>query len=317
MKNYYEILGIPEDSIDSDIKKAYRSLSLKYHPDRNPSEEAKTKILDVNEAYETLSDAGRRKQYDMQRAGGGDNGFPPGFPPGFGGGFPPGFGGGFPPGFGGGEHDDIQNLLNMMFGGGGGGPANIRIFHSSGAGNPFAFANMHKPEPIEKTIEIELEQAFTGATIEVSYDRVVIANNVKTNHTDTIPVVLRAGIQDGETLILSERGHFVREHKGDLRIIVKIKPHAIYTREGSDLHLNRTITLKESLCGFVLEFLHLNGKMLRLTHSATTQIIKPRSSKTINGFGMQQGTSNLVIHFDISFPDSLTEDQINSLASIL
>ena len=68
MTSYYDILGISTDATDADVKKAYRTLSLKYHPDRNPSEEAKEKIQKINEAYETLGDPALRKQYDTKDA---------------------------------------------------------------------------------------------------------------------------------------------------------------------------------------------------------------------------------------------------------
>jgi len=76
MPNHYEVLGVAKDAVEQEIKKAYRSLSLKYHPDRNSSEEAITKIQQVNEAYEILSDQSKRQQYDMEQAGG----FPGGMP---------------------------------------------------------------------------------------------------------------------------------------------------------------------------------------------------------------------------------------------
>jgi DnaJ-class molecular chaperone len=68
MTSYYDILGVSNDATEADIKKAYRTLSLKYHPDRNPSEDAKEKIQKINEAYETLGDPALRKQYDTKDA---------------------------------------------------------------------------------------------------------------------------------------------------------------------------------------------------------------------------------------------------------
>ena len=66
MTNFYDVLGVAQDASESEIKKAYRNLSLKYHPDRNPSEEAKTKIQQINEAYENLGDAEKREQYNNE-----------------------------------------------------------------------------------------------------------------------------------------------------------------------------------------------------------------------------------------------------------
>ena len=84
--NPYEILGVKENASETEIKKAYRTLSLKYHPDRNSDGDSTTKFQEINAAYETLSDPQKRKQYDL---GFGDNDFPDGFPfPGGPGGFP-------------------------------------------------------------------------------------------------------------------------------------------------------------------------------------------------------------------------------------
>jgi hypothetical protein len=81
----------------------------------------------------------------------------------------------------------------------------------------------------------------------------------------------------------------------------------------------QNMTLKEALCGFSLEIPHLSGKMLRISHSATSHVIKPNEKKPIPGYGMVKNgqTGNLIIDFDISFPDKLTEEQIKVLQNIL
>jgi DnaJ-class molecular chaperone len=315
MPDFYDILGISKDASESEIKKAYRSLSLKYHPDRNPSEEAKTKILEINEAYETLSDAQKKQQYDM---GGGDHPF-------FGGG-----GGGFP--FGGGhqqhEFQDINDIFNMMFSGGMGGMGmgmnmggmnmggmggmpNVRIFHN---GIPV----LQKPNPVRVELKLTLEQAYSGMTAhKILFER----NRNGHLEKDHMVINLPAGIDEGEVVIVTEHGHVVQDRiKGDLHIVIKILKHELFERKGMDLQYKKSLTLKEALCGFNLEIPHLNGKLLRLNHSGTLNVIKPGDTRNIPDFGMiKEGhkTGNLKVLFDVVFPDRLTEAKIEILSDVL
>ena len=322
MPDYYDILGISKDASESEIKKAYRSLSLKYHPDRNPSEEAKTKILEINEAYETLSDAQKKQQYDM---GGSEHPFFGG-----GGGFP--FGGGHPFGH---QHEfhDVNDIFNMMFSGGMGGMnmggmnmggmgmgmggmnmggmPNIRVFHN---GIPV----IQKPSPVRVELKLTLEQAFTGMTAhKILFER----NRNGHLEKDHMVINLPAGIDEGEVVIVTEHGHVVQDRiKGDLHIAIKIIKHELFERKGMDLQYKKSLTLKEALCGFYLEIPHLNGKLLRLNHSGTSHVIKPGDTRNIPDFGMiKEGhkTGNLTVLFDVVFPDKLTEAKIEILSEVL
>lgn len=316
MSNYYDILGVSKDASEQEIKKAYRTLSLEFHPDRNPSAEATEKFQQIGEAYETLSDPQKKEEYDFEQEHGHGRG--QGFP----------FGqGGHPFGNMGGH--DIHDIFNMMFSGGGGGfpgggfpgggfpgmGPNIRIFHN---GIPV----VQKPAPIQKEITITLEQAFNGIpSIQIVIDRVVVVQQIQGNETDTLTISIPAGINDGETLVLQEKGHIIQDKvKGDFHLLIKVQPHSAFSRSGMDLLYKKTLTLKESLCGFSLEIPHLSSKMLRINHSATSHVIKPKERKTIPGYGMIKNgsnTGNLIIEFDVSFPDKLTEEQIKVFSEIL
>ena len=316
MSNYYDILGVSKDASEQEIKKAYRTLSLEFHPDRNPSAEATEKFQQIGEAYETLSDPQKKEEYDFEQEHGHGRG--QGFP----------FGqGGHPFGNMGGH--DIHDIFNMMFSGGGGGfpgggfpgggfpgmGPNIRIFHN---GIPV----VQKPSPIQKELSITLEQAFTGIpSVQIKFDRVVVVQQIQSSEEETIILNIPAGIADGETIVLQEKGHVIQDKvKGDLHLLIKIQIHKEFSRNGMDLIYRKTLTLKEALCGFSLEIPHLSGKMLRISHSATSHVIKPNEKKPIPGYGMVkngQTTGNLIIDFDISFPDKLTEEQIKGLQNIL
>jgi DnaJ-class molecular chaperone len=317
MTNHYEVLGVSNDASETDIKKAYRALSLKYHPDRNSSEDAITKIQQVNEAYEILSDQSKRSQYDMELAGGGM----------------PGFGMPFSHMNSMNEFNDINNIFNMMFGGGGmpgmggmhssGGGPNIRVFHSGGPGiniHTQMFHQIQKPEPIVKQIQVTLEQSFTGFNMPLDIERFNIDNNVRTIEKETMYLNIPTGIDNNETIVLSEKGHCINgKVRGDVRIQVQLVNNTPFKRQGTDLIYNKKITLKEALCGFVFEIDHLNGKRLALNNIHNPTVIKPNFKKMVQGMGMtrENSTGNLIIEFEIEFPDSLTEEQIASLNTVL
>jgi DnaJ-class molecular chaperone len=324
MPDYYNILGVSRDASEQEIKKAYRSMSLQYHPDRNSSEEAKSKMLEINAAYEVLGDEGKKRNYDM--GGTGDDEGPGGFPFG-GGGFPFGPGGmsfsfGGPGGPGGhpfghmhsmNEFTDINDILNMMGAMGMGGPG-IRIFRN---GVPV----VQKPEPIRMEIQITLEQAYFGVPeLSITIDRVVVVQHLQSQEQETMQIAIPAGINSNEAILLQEKGHVIQDKvKGDVHVIIRVQENPVFVREGMDLHYKKTLSLKECLCGFSCEIPHINGKMLRLNHSGTSHVIKPGEKKTIPGYGMVKGqnTGNLVVSFDVLFPDKLTEEQIAAIQEIL
>jgi len=316
MPNHYEVLGVSNDANETDIKKAYRALSLKYHPDRNPSEEAISKIQQINEAYEILSDSGKREQYNMELAGG-----------------MPGFGMPFSHMNSMNEFNDIGNIFNMMFGGGGmhgmgpgmhgnGGP-NIRVFHSGGPGiniHTQMFHQIHKPEPIVKQLQVTLEQSYTGVNVPIDIERFNIDNNVRSVEKETLYLNVPAGIDNNETIILGDKGHCINgQVHGEVRIQVQLVNNTPFKRQGTDLVYVKKISLKEALCGFVFEIDHLNGKRLALNNINNPTVIKPNFKKMINGLGMTRdnSTGNLIIEFEVEFPESLTTEQIAGLNTVL
>lgn len=313
MTNFYDVLGVSKDADESEIKKAYRKLSLQYHPDRNTEENTTSKFQEINEAFEVLSDPGKKQQYDMELQFGGGGGFP---------------------GMGGMDQDmsDINNIFNMMFGGMGGGfpgmggmggMPGVRIFHSGGGGpgmHTQFFHSFGKPEPIQREIEITLEQAYTGYSMVVDIERWCIINNNRTTEKETINIQIPQGIDHGETFVLENKGNNINNQvRGDIRLIINIKNDTDFVRKGSDLYLQKEISLKEALCGFVFEFEHINGKKISMNNTVKNNIIRPNAKKVINGMGMIRNgnTGNLIIEFDIKFPDTLSDIQKDSLRNIL
>ena len=336
MSNHYETLGVQKDASETDIKKAYRSLSLKFHPDRNPAPEAKQKFQEINSAYEVIGDPESKANFDAQQNGGG---FPQGFP------FPPG---GFPGG-GFGSGDDINNIFSQFFngmGGMGGLPPGIRIFHG-GNHNPqhqqahqqahqahqehqahqqaqqqHFFQQLQKPPPIIKNIEVSLEQCYNGASVSIEIERWRLKDNVKIIERETVYINVPKGIDNSDFIALNDLGNINNNMKGDIKIGVNVNTdNSIFHRQGLDLIYNKTLTLKESLCGFSFEVLHLNGKKLVFENITNPSVIRPNTKRIIPNMGLnREGTSNignLVIEFEIEYPDSLTPEQINQLKIIL
>lgn len=301
MPNHYEILGLQSNADEGEIKKAYRSLSFKYHPDRatGDPEESNQMMQKLNEAYEILRDPQKRKQYDNELNG--VQGFP----------FPMHHGmRGMPPG--------MPDIFEMMFnmggmGGMGGGFGGIEIVHN-GQGT-FIKRHIGKPPTISKTVSITLEQAFVGGVLPVEIERWVQNGDLQITETETINVNIPASINNNDSILLEGIGNCINaSHKGDVKLQIVIEKHQMFTRQGNDLIFKKMLTLKEALCGTQFQFEHLNGKSLTLNISNT--VIFPGGRKAFPNLGMTT-SGNLIVEFDVTFPANLTNEQKEQLANIL
>jgi DnaJ-class molecular chaperone len=323
-ESFYQVLGVSNKASEIEIKKAYRTLSLKYHPDRNTSSDAQEKMGQINEAYETLSDPMKRKRYDMEQSNPFLNGMGMPFT----------------------RMDsmneemgDIGDLFGMLFGQGMPGVRmnmgnmnmgpEIRVFHGQGfPGSGFpgqgfpgqGFPFLKKPEPIVEYVHLTLEQAYRGCTLPVEIERWNMIGELKVQEEETMYINIPSGIDDNEIIVLKDQGHTVNEKcRGDIKIIIQLKNETMFKRHGLDLVIKKTITLKEALCGFSFEIHHINGKTLNLNNKTNPTIVKPNYKKTVSGLGMNRdGTyGNLIIEFDIVFPDFLTSEQIKLIGDII
>ena len=314
--DYYKLLGVGENSSQGDIKKAFRKLSLQHHPDRGGDAEEFKKI---NEAYSTLGDVEKKRMYDMRK----NNPFMPGGVGGMDGVddiFKMFFGGGIP-----GMSQNMNGMPgNIHFtasgfnGGGIPGMPNVQIFRN---GRPVNMTNrLAKPPPIIKKISISLEEAYNGINYPIEIDRWIMVNNEKKNEKEKIYVNIHKGIDNGEIKIVRDKGHVINDRlKGDVKVFIKIDNNfEQLKREGLNLLCEKKITLKEALCGFLFEIKHLNGKTYNIKHDKGN-IIPPNFVKQINGLGMERNNmkGNLIIRFNISFPKTLTKEQIDKLQEIL
>jgi len=280
----YSILEIPKDASEQDIKKAYRKLTLQYHPDRNKSSDADEKIRKINEAYEVLGDKEKRMMYD---SGANQSGFPSGAFQGV----------------------DINNIFNMFFNGGGiHQQTGFRVFHN-GVPQPM------KPPPILQTLILTLEQSFEGCSIDIKIDRTVSVGDSVSYETETFNLSIPAGI-DHEQFMIQEKGNVCENCKGDVIITIQVENNPPFSKRGRDLIYSKTLSLKESLCGFSFVINHLSGESILIEEQTIT---KPSSKKIIPAMGIRkdgQQTGDLIIEFSIEFPESLTPKQIDLITSI-
>jgi DnaJ-class molecular chaperone len=307
-ENFYNILGVSEKSTKDEIKKAYRSLQMKYHPDKNPgNQESINMTQKINEAYETLGDEQKKEEYDMMR----NNPFMRMDSRG--------------------PHNmdvPLNDIFNMMFGSPFGMPgmpgmpggmpqgAKIHIFH----GGPMNFQQaMNKPIPIMKSLQITMAQVFTGASIPLEIERWILENGKKVFEKETIYVDIPQGIDENEMIVLRERGNIISDQvKGDIKINILIQNNTAFKRSGLDLILDKTISLKEALCGFSFELNYINGKSYTLNNNKGS-IVPPEYKKIYPEMGLKRGEhkGNMIINFHVEFPTILTTEQIDKLNEIL
>lgn len=325
--DYYEILGISQKATDNEIKKAYRELSFKYHPDKTQNDpKSASKIYEINEAYETLSDSSKRRNYDMMRnhvnpleslfsnlfnqptpstqtrqSTSANNNIPP----------------------------HIMHMFEMMHGGGGGGAANIIFmddFVHPGANIHFEMNSEPSPdissmfssplEPVECKIELTMEESYHGAEVPVIIERNVTIGRQQKNETEKVYVNISPGVDSGEIITLKEKGHIKNKQKGDVRICVIIKLHPTLERRGLDLIHKLDLTFQQSLCGFNIVFQHIDGTMLRLS---SNRIVQNNDEKFVidKGFKRNGLTGKLIIVFRVGPPPFTTfnDEQIKTLNS--
>jgi DnaJ-class molecular chaperone len=306
--NFYNTLGVSENATKDEIKKAYRRMQMTYHPDKNQgSQEAVNMTQKINEAYETLSDDEKKQEYDMMR----NNPF-------------------LNQGLHTHRSEDIplNDIFNMMFGanpfsmpgmpGMPGMPpgAKIHIFH----GGPMNFQQaMNKPIPIMKSLQINMEHVLNGASLPLEIERWILQPGSKVIEKETIYVDIPQGIDDNEMIILRDRGNVISEQcKGDIKINILIQNNTAFKRAGLDLILDKTITLKEALCGFSFELNYINGKSYTMNNNKGS-IIPPEYKKVYPEMGLKRGEhkGNMIINFHVDFPTVLTTEQIDKLIDIL
>lgn len=229
-RDFYDTLGVPRTATPEEIKKAYRKLAAQHHPDRNPGDaEAEAKFKEVAAAYEALSDAEKREQYDRFGHASTQAGFPGG------GGFPGGFGGGAPV-----DPEAAEELFRSMFGGG-------QDYGDLLGGRRNKRPNRHRaPVDIELDATIPFHVAANGGVVNIEVGGV------------GIDVKVPAGVGDGKKL----RVPAAATGSAAVILTLRVAPHPYFTRDGSDVTLEVPVSVAEATLGTKVEVPTLAGERL-------------------------------------------------------
>lgn len=319
-KDFYNILGLQRNANESEIKKAYRKLAMKWHPDKNQENKdyAEKKFKAVSEAYEILSDPKKKEIYDQygedglrQDGGGGGGGFSSRdaedifsqfFGGAGGGGGPFGGGGGFG-GFGGMPGGMPGGFPGGGFGGHG---------HGHGAPRQQREAPRKKADPIEQVLRLTLEEMYYGVQKNLKLTRTVIRGGAEQRISETLTIDVKPGWKKGTKITFPEKGD---EAPGviaaDIIFVVDEKKHPQFERDGNDLICTKRVDLHEALLGTGVFITTLNGKSINVE---VPEIVSPKYVKVLVGEGMPLSKSpnakgDLKIKFDIRFPKELSGTQ--------
>ncbi|GLJ45300.1 hypothetical protein SUGI_0953390 [Cryptomeria japonica] len=327
--DYYNILSVSKNATDEDLKKAYRKLAMKWHPDKNPNnkKEAEAKFKQISEAYDVLSDPQKRAIYDQYGEEGLKGQVPPptsGFVNGGGGGGPnvfrfnprsaddifAEFFGGSPFGMPGGGFGGSRGsrFPDSIFGGFGPGES---VFGTSF--NEGAQAAPRKAPPVENKLPCTLEELYNGSTRKMKISRNIADASGKTLPVEEILTIeVKPGWKKGTKITFPEKGNEQPNVlPADLVFVIDEKPHDVYKRDGNDLIMTQKITLAEALAGYTVNLVTLDGRNLSIP---ITDVISPGYEKVVPREGMpitkdHGKRGNLRIKFDIKFPSRLTSEQ--------
>ena len=299
MSDPYATLGVPRTASEKDIKSAYRKLAKELHPDRNQDNpKAAERFSKVTQAYDLLSDAGKRAQFDRGEIDGDGNPANPfaGMGGGFGGSRPGGgFGGqgGFRPedmqGFGA-EGLDLGDLFDGLFGGGGA---------RRGAG-PGGFSGQRRPPPPKGAdVTYRLRVPFTDAATRKD-QRITLADG------KTIDLKLPAGVEDGTQMRLKGKGEAGPGGAGDGIVTIAVDRHPHFTRDGDDVRLDLPITLDEAVHGGKVKCPTVDGAVMLTikpgTNGGTVMRLKDKGFSTKAG-----GRGDQLVTLEIQLPGDVGE----------
>ena len=309
-KDYYNMLGVSKNATQEEIKKAYRKLALKYHPDRNKSDAgAEARFKDISEAYAVLSNAEKRQQYDRFGAEGFNRRFSQEdifrsadfssifkeF----------GFGGG------------AQSIFSQIFGGmgAGGGPGTFNTGGAERCGRPFGgshgFQGGIKGRDQYLDLTLTLEEIASPTTRTLTYQA--------GGRQESVSLKIPPGIESGKKLRLPGKGApgMNGGGNGDLFVVVKVADHPDFKRCGSDLHRKYNIKFSEAVLGTEIEVQTIDGKRFNLKIPPGTQ---NNTKFRLKGHGLAdlkgQGRGDTYIEVSVDIPPALNEKQKKIVESL-
>jgi DnaJ-class molecular chaperone len=311
-RDYYAILGVPRDADAAALKKAYRKLAMKWHPDKNPDnvEAAQAKFQEISEAYDVLNDPEKRQVYDQfgeegLKAGGGSG--------------PGGYS------FTSGNAEEIfrqffggsGSPFGEMFGMGGFGGMGGRTTRIPGG---FSFSFGGEPPPPQAppaqvlNISCTLDQLYSGTTKRLKITRTINGRDDE----KVVDLEIKPGWKDGTKITYPGDGdQMPGRPAADLVFIIKELKHPIFTRDGDNLVIEKQISLCEALTGFTIRQQGIDGKILTLE---VDDVVAPGTERRLSGQGMPSkkgGRGDLIFQFKVNFPASLSSSQKQTIKKCL
>jgi len=297
-KDYYKILGVDKHASQADIKKAYRKLAVKYHPDKNPGDkETESRFKEINEAHEVLSKPEKRKKYDelgqnwnrfeQGRAYSGNDPFA-GFGPRGGQSFHSGED--FQSAFGGFGSSGFSDFFEAFFGSRG------TPHGSQGQVGNFGF----KGQDFRADLQLTLEEAYHGVT------KVIQLQDEK------IRLTIKPGAYHGQVLRIKGKGGkgSGKNNHGNLMVTVQLMPHQSFERIGNDLKVNHQISLFDAVLGGETEVKTMDGK-IKIKIPAGTKNDKTLrvKGKGMPAYGKPNQSGDLLVQLQVQIPENLTAEQ--------
>ena len=351
-RDYYEVLGVQKGATEAEIKKAYRKLAKENHPDLHPGDkEAEARFKEINEAYEVLSDSDKRSRYDQFGFAGVDPSYGAGAG-GYGGGFEGGFdfgdlgdifGSFFGGGFGGGTRsrtgpqrgESLRMGLTISFEEAAFGcekevslerVEQCAACHGSGAAagtSPETCPNCHGTGQVQQRRQTPMGVFATTTTCPrcggkgkiVSTPCKDCGGTGQVRRRKTVKVTIPAGIDDGQTISLRGQGNAGRNGgpAGDLLLVIGVRPHPLFRREGTSVLCEAPITFTQAVLGGEMEIPTIDGKVKyeipEGTQTGTTFRLRGKGIPNMNGRG--RGDQYVTVY--IETPRNLTREQKEAL----